>query len=407
MQTAGFSRGILLSVSVLLNACALAPQEHVAVTQQMPPLQHLANTGLQAIQSFDVYVVDNTVHLVLAGTLPGEATDVAVRYVRSDDGGQHWQAPIAVDTAGQKPMLSRGNDLQIAASGPKLQILWQAQGALPNFGPLASAYSDDAGKTWKPASNPALNAEGDQSHMALTADHQGGLHAVWLEDPEENGYQSLRYASASQIGQAWTAARTLDTSTCSCCWNTLLTTAEGSVAVLYRDAEPRDMRVMHSADAGVYWSAASSVGAFHWAFTGCPHIGGALAQAADVAAPWHGLVWTGLPDKQGLYYVRSHDQGQTWTAPLRMGNKALHGDIAAVESQLLAVWDELQPDGTKIVLAESLDAGVSWRAAKPLSTALQATHPRVVATRAGFLALWTEKSGKQSPQLALVFFAAS
>jgi hypothetical protein len=90
-----------------------------------------------------------------------------------------------------------------------------------------------------------------------------------------------------------------------------------------------------------------------------------------------------------------------------VGNKALHGDIAALDGQLLAVWDELQPDGMKILLAESLDAGASWCAAKPLSSAQQATHPRIVVTRAGFLALWTERSAKQQAQLALAFFAAS
>ena len=67
----------------------------------------------------------------------------------------------------------------------------------------------------------------------------------------------------------------------------------------------------------------------------------------------------------------------------------------------MAIWDEMEADGTSIFYATSEDGGLTWLTAKRLTAATAvATHPRIVATKQGFLALWTEKPNKQTSHLA-------
>jgi Neuraminidase (sialidase) len=110
-------------------------------------------------------------------------------------------------------------------------------------------------------------------------------------------------------------------------------------------------------------------------------------------------VWTGLEGKSGLYTLRSGDNGSTWSKPQAMGKLASHSDIAANQQHLAMIWDEREPDGMSIFSAQSKDGGSTWSTAKRLSvTGIMATHPRIISTPHGFLALWTEKHPKQPNQ---------
>ncbi|NOT83503.1 MAG: exo-alpha-sialidase [Methylococcaceae bacterium] len=395
-------RRMLLSFLLLfINGCVLK-----SVINSPSLLAQSITTGLQAITAFDVYVDHAKVHLIVAGTAANHPLKAGVYYLQSADGGLHWTSPIIISANTSAPIATRGNDIQLAVAGQKLLAAWQTQGELPNMGPIASVYSLDGGKTWASGSNPAINNKGDQSHLDLTADQHGVFHAVWLEDPEENGYQSLRYAQSSHTGLRWDAAMTLDTSTCSCCWNTLLVTPNAELNVLYRDMQPRDMALIQSQDQGKSWQPISRVGAFNWTFEGCPHVGGALAFSGNDKLALHSLTWTGAEQYRGLYYLRSDNNGKSWTAPYRLGNKAVHGDIAAnADAQVIAVWDEMGAEGTGIVSAQSQDNGATWPVAKRLSaTNTSATHPRIVVTASGFLALWTEKANKNPAELIMAVF---
>lgn len=358
--------------------------------------------GLYDISTFDVYVDGDVIHVIVGGKVSANEKNFAIRYVRSEDGGRHWNDPVAIGDHFPATIAGRGNDIQLAAETNHLLAVWQTRGELPGMGPMVSAYSHDKGLTWKQGSNPAVNNTGDQSHIDLIADQHGNFHVVWLEDPEENGYQSLRYARSVDWGKTWGQATTLDDSTCSCCWNTFALSPEGELNILYRDMEPRDMSLLQSSDDGKTWRHVSTVGEFGWKFDGCPHVGGSLAYSgADNPDQLHSLVWTGVEQKSGLYHLSSNNNGKSWSNPQKLGNTAIHGDIVALDSNIVAIWDEMEPDGSSIFYAKSEDGGTTWLLATRLTKASNAaTHPRLIATIHGLLALWTEKSGKQPRQLA-------
>lgn len=389
-----------LVLAGLLSACdeqltissthlpALSVNPHNPFDTQTQPAQNLL--------SFDVYVDRQTVHAAFV-TTPSGSKQTSIVYMRSEDGGWHWSSPVVLSQQFPQPVEAKvGNDIQIAAAGDKLLIVWQTTGELPGMGPLFTVYSNDAGKTWQQGAKPT-GSDADQSHHELLADTEGRFHAVWLDDRDENGYQGVRYARSSDSGKSWELAQTIDDSSCSCCWNRLAFGADGKLNVLYRDMKPRDMALALTVDAGASWRRLSTVGEFNWIFDGCPHNGGSLSVAGDGSL--HSLVWTGAENQVGLYHMQSADGGKSWTPPQRLGEAgAFHADIAFGAGRLVAVWDALGPEGSKVFVEESVDNGEHWSASKLLSSAgASATFPRIVATPTGLLAMWLEQTpaGKQ------------
>lgn len=392
--------GGLLGVLALLTGCAsTVPVDSVSALTPFPvtPVDAAA-LGLGSLISFDVYVDAQTVHALFAAET-AERKKPYIGYLQSSDGGLHWSAPVEIGHYGSKALESRiGNDVQIAASGDHVLAVWQVSGEIPGMGPLFVVSSEDGGQHWRVGANPAAS-DLDQSHADLAADSQGRFHLVWLDDRDENGHQGLRYARSSNNGLDWQQQQTIDDSSCSCCWNRLLISADDHLQVLYRDMEPRDMALAQSVDGGQGWQRTATVGEFNWVFNGCPHNGGGLAYVDNQT--WHSLVWTGADSKVGLYHLQSADAGRHWSTPhpMEAGLPAFHSDIAIDDAgRVVAIWDQLGGGVYSIVFSQSDDQGGQWMPAQILSTDGSASFPRLLATEAGLLAMWVAQKPGASKQ---------
>lgn len=339
---------------------------------------HAHHRAQQGVIGLDVYRDGGAIH-VLSAEQRGEETFLWHR--RSDDAGLTWSAPVRVDGPGAAPRPTRrGDEAQIAAHGDTLLAIWSVAGSgWGKSGPLAGAMSRDGGKTWRAIAGPSDSGTSKGEGFADLVADKDYFHAVWLDG--RDGTQGLRY-SVLRDGKSWARNTTISTSTCECCWNTLLM-RDGVLQVLFRDKDPRDM-ALASLEKGA-WVKHGSVGGFGWRIKGCPETGGGLATTADGAL--HALVWTGLDGKSGLYETRTRSAAG-WSAPRRMGSAdAQHGDLASDAHRLAAVWD----DGGKIMAAFSSDSANAWTAASVISTdGARAENPRVVAAGDAFLALWTQ-----------------
>ena len=387
---------MLLLLAYLLLTLPCLAQDHAA---------HKQDKTAPGVASLDVYATGDTVLHLLIARRPAPAVPATLEYLRSTDAGQTWSTPTPVVTNQPPSPIHRGQDAQIAAAGNNLIAAWTTAGTEDRFGrgPIATAISHDAGRTWQPGPNPADDGQSTgHAFLDLAADASGTFHLVWLDgrDPKSPG-KGLRYARSTDAGQTWSSNRTLDPATCECCWNTIACTADNRLAVLYRDRDPRDMSMVTSADLGKTWSASTRVGAFDWNITACPHVGGALAFAPDAHVA-HAIVWNAKDATvRGAYLLSSADNGRTWSTPRQLGNdpKSWHTDLATgPNGQVAAVYDAYTEDGGAIFATVSADQGRTWSPPQRLTTPeVSASHPRVVRTGNVFRVFWTQSPTEGGP----------
>lgn len=361
---------------------------------------HHGNGGLAGTQSLDVAAQGNTLDLFI-GTYTSGNPRARLEHLRSLDGGSTWSKPAHVDAGlTQAHMPHRGMDAQIAASGDKLVAAWMTPGT-DRFGggPMATALSANGGKTWTTGPNPADDGSTTgHGFIDLASGAAGNFHLTWFDTRGEQ--RGLRYSRSTDAGKTWSTNETPDAETCECCWNAIAAGPDGKVAILYRDKSPRDMSLVEltGADRAKTWAKPATVGNFDWQFEGCPHVGGGLAMSGPSAgAALHAAVWTGQPDRVGVYYLNQGLAGSTrWNEPVRLGDSsASHPDVAVTGSQVAAVWNAKQGDAAVIKGAVSTDGGSTWGEPIVLSDPVfSATHGRVVGTDAGFRVFWTQSHGE-------------
>lgn len=371
------------------------------------------------VKSLDVYTDGAVIHL-LTGESRVENEIVHLYYRRSSDGGATWSESARVDAESAPPHKpKRGTDAQIAAAGNHLIAVWSVTGTgIGNSGPLTTALSADAGRSWQPGSNPA-NDQAITGHefVDIMADKQG-FHTVWLNSvaqPKKKPFfsfltkdhpaQGLHYARSGDNGKSWSAQAVIDAQTCECCSNKLASDTDGTLYALYRDTKPRDMRL--AIGLGEHWEASNPVGDFDWDVNACPHAGGGLAVIPGQHRPaLHAVVWTGKKKQAGVSYLASTDGGRSWSKPHPLGDaRTKHPDIAAnSQGDIAAVWNGLAGDDRKAAVfsAISTDNGRNWTAPRRLSAAgVVASHPRIVAAGGQFKVFWTQNDGGQGDVLIM------
>ena len=377
---------LIALISLLISQAGIIP----AATAQ-PADRPMRQPQLNGTASLDVFAQGSVLDLL---TTQRHGTSLELIHRRSIDGGATWGPAHTIDTA-RRPIsiASRGNEPQIVSHGPHLMVHWSTNGSSRHgAGPMRTALSDDAGRTWRVGPNPTNNKSNIAENFAdMTADGDGTFYVAWIGSHDGPAGRGLGVARSTDFGATWDHSQLADASSCACCWNKMTTPNRGSVRVLYRDYGIRDMALASTDNAGVHWSLEGTVGRFDWDFPGCPHVGGGIATAhdSDGRPQLHALVWTGYKEHHGLYWVKSTDDGVTWTTPHSMGGeRSRHADLGAAEQSLVAAWDEARG----IWISISHDLGEKWSPPRRVSNDnMVASHPIVVSTGTGFRLFWTER----------------
>lgn len=379
-----------MTVRMLILCCALVLSLPVSAGDDMPRM--VPTPDGDAI-SLGAYSDGATLHLLSAirpgGDQPGRIT---IWHQRSEDGGISWSSPVRVDEGMPAPHNPhRSADIRIAGIGDDLVAIWSTGGGgFRGSGKMVTALSDDGGRSWSRGPMPPDDVAQAHGFFEISADAAGHMHLVWLDN--RDGAQGLRYARSRDRGRSWSSDMTIDGQTCECCWNAVLP-GSSVLSVLYRDKDPRDMRHARLGQDGD-WQRTTRVGEFDWQVDACPHTGGALAETSgdNGSELLHALVWTGHQQDEGLYYLRSADQGSGWELPRRFGMRgARNADLVTDrDGDLVAVWDEMANDKLTVYVSRSLDQGDSWSEPMQLSTpGTNAMFPLAVVTDHGVRVLWT------------------
>lgn len=360
---------------------------------------HGKSTSSAGVTGLDVYVQNGVIHLLLGEDASDQPT--ALYYRRSADGGATWTEPVRVNQGSPAVYSRRNMDPQIAAWGDYVVAVWTSRNANRfGRGPLVTAVSSDGGRTWHPGPNPADDgSDADHGMSDIAADEQGIFYLAWLDS--RKGQKGLIVARSEDHGASWSANQSLVAQTCECCWNSIATKPDGTVAVLYRQlirGNVRDMGLIQSSDHGHSWAAPVTVGDFNWQIDGCAHCGGGLVftHGADGRAVCHAAVWTGA--RPGVFVLSLSDGGDQWQPPVQLGDdSAFHPDLAVdPQGRLAAVWEGSVGPHAAIFASYCDDGGRTWSVPVRLSDRqASAVTPRIVWADGAFQVFWTQRAGQE------------
>jgi len=311
---------------------------------------------------------------------------------RSSDGGAHWQHDTLRSSHGVwgDPVLLSdysGAFYYFHLSDPA-GANWASTEILDR---IVCQKSTDGGRSWNDGSYFGHNPPKDQDkHWVAVDPHSGKLHATWTQfdvygsaNPTHRSH--ILYASSTDGGHSWTAARVLSQISGNCLDGD--STAEGAVPAVGPDGEvyvawarADSIYFNRSLNGGADWLAreraiAGQPGGWDIDIPGLKRANGMPVTVCDLSYGLHrGTVYVSWVDhRKGNYdvwVVKSTDQGTTWSQPQRINQDTGSGDqffswltCDPYTGSLYSVFYDRRdhPDTrTEVYLAHSDNGGEDW-----------------------------------------------
>lgn len=220
----------------------------------------------------------------------------SILYTSSRDLGNSFTTPLLVAVLpGAFSFAMRGP--QIAAAGSGLIISASTQA-----GNIYSFYKKGAGE-WQPGARiNDVDTVAKEGLMALAATPKTAF-AVWL-DLRGNNRNKIYGAKTVDGGRSWAENRLLysspDSTVCECCKPSVVID-KNNVYIMFRNQlnGNRDMYLLQSHDSGESFGGPQKLGEGSWKLDGCPMDGGSLAvdQAGTVRTVWRreAKLYTAIP----------------------------------------------------------------------------------------------------------------
>ena len=300
------------------------------------------------------------IHIVCpGGTNDENPYRYQVKYMKSIDGGRTWGALkiLSENSSGD----SYPTDIISDTSG--LHIVWYDE---RNFGDhneeIYYRRSTDGGETWE-VEKRLTNSDGRSFYPKMASD-SNGLHVVWMDN--RSGNYEVYYATSTDGGVNWGNPRRLT-------YGTVTTWPEqaniisdiNGLHVFWPDERDGnngcEIYYKRSADGGQIWTADQRLtftsGTSNW-----PKL------CADISG-LH-LAWSEYSDDvcAEVYYRRSTDGGNNWETPIRITNTvgygSIGGEMVSDGNGLHMEWADAITGNGDIYYSTSTDGGASWSEAQ-------------------------------------------
>jgi len=329
----------------------------------------------------------------------------------SDDKGKSYSKPVMVNTVAEKIYAMGENRPKIAVSDKgDIYISWTQQLSERFSGHIRFSRSLDGGKHF---STPIIVNDHQvvTSHRfeALAVNQRGNIYLAWLDKRDllqakkagqpYNG-AALYYAMSTDGGVTFNTNEKIIDNTCQCCRIVIAIDNDQLPVVLWRHIFGDNVRdhAMVKFDSQLKAGEVVRVSHDQWQVEACPHHGPGMSIADD--GSYH-LVWfNNAPERHGLFYANTFDQGKTFSTPVSVGNynaQAAHAHVLAQGKNVFLVWKEFDGKQATLVTMKSADSGATWSQPKILAnTTSDSDHPFVIADDKTVYAVW-HRRGQNYP----------
>lgn len=295
----------------------------------------------------------------------------------SDDRGVTQSAPVKVNAEPEAILGDGENRPKIIVRKGVVYVSYTQGLAKPMTGDIRFSRSNDGGKSFSAPVTVNDNRE-IISHRfdSMVVNGKGQVYIAWLDKREQsaaaakgekyNG-SAIYYAMSDDGGVSFRPNVKIADHVCECCrtamaidtddypvvtWRHIYDTNIRDHALVKLDGKMAPVRLSHE----------------NWNVAACPHHGPSLSIATD--GTYHASWFSNAPERHGLFYAHSADQGKTFSAPLHFGNpeaQPAHPYVLSLGSRIHLVWKEFDGESTGIFGMHSGDGGKSWTAPRRLA----------------------------------------
>ncbi len=324
-------------------------------------------------------------HLVWGDETPG---NYEVYYKRSTNAGSTW-------TTARRLTWNSGDSLGLAIAvdlSDRIHVVWED--STPSDYEIYYKRSTDGGDTWS-ATRRLTWMSGQSRGVKTAVDSSGLLHVVWCDDTP--GDYEIYHKKSTDGGANWTSAKRLTWTAGFSGWPALAASPVGDLHVVWSDDQSGSKAIYYkkSSDSGATWSAMKRL---TWTSVDSDN----QELVADPSSCLH-LIWIAQSSgNSDIYYKRSKDGGDSWTAAERLtwtsGSSGCPAIAADPSGALSVVWGDNTPGNWEIHYKRSSDGGMTWTPVKRLTwTSGYSYDPAQVVDSLGLVHLvWDDSPSSES-----------
>ncbi|MDD5181261.1 MAG: sialidase family protein [Gallionellaceae bacterium] len=326
----------------------------------------------------------------------------------SDDGGNSYSHPVKVNSEAEDILGDGENRPKIIVRKGIIYISYTQGLAKPMTGHIRFSRSMDGGETFSQPVTVNDNLE-IISHRFETmgVNDRGQVYIAWLDkrdlsEAAKKGEKytglGVYYAVSDDNGASFHPNIKAADHGCECCRAAMAIDTDGTPVIAWRHVFGKNVRdhAMLRLDGK---SGLARLSNDNWEIDACPHHGPAISIARD--GVYHFVWFNNAPERHGLFYAYSSDQGKSFSSPVSFGNfkaQAAHPYVLSLGKRVSIVWKEFDGETTSINLMQSGDGGKLWSAPRQIaSTADTSDHPMLVGN--GEQAYLSWNTGKEGYRL--------
>jgi len=246
-------------------------------------------------------------------------------------------------------------------SSNHLHVLWYDY--TPGNAEIYYKRSEYGGNSWTAATRITWNS-GASTDPAVAVDSSNHLHVVWFDHTPGNA--EIYYKRSEDGGNSWSAGRRLTWTTEFSQYPAIAVDSLNRLHVVWQDSLPGNYEIYYvmSEDGGVSWTSPRRL-TWTSGYSKYPAI------SIDASDRLH-MAWVDeTPLNDEVYYKRSDDGGDNWTAGQRLTwTSGSSSDLAIVfgsSGNPYLFWDDNSSGLYEVYAKKSEDGGDSWLAAQRLT----------------------------------------